>query len=131
MFTKQYYRNLINSNSSSLNPIDELVKSVFLNRKPKKDFIINTSNSILSKTLYGYEYKTIAVGLDQEEIEVYIQDSHLFIHTKELTREDNIADPFKVIINHKIKLKDKVDEDNIISQLSNGVLKVIVPFKTF
>ena len=138
MFTRQYYNQIHNTPSSRLNPIDSLMKDVLLNIKPtndifsktniSKDFRISSSNSNLSKSDSGYQYKTIATGLTQEDLEVYIEDSSLIILTKKTDEENAFPDPFKISIDHKIKLKDKVDKDNIVAHLSNGVLEITIPF---
>ena len=138
MFTRQYYNQIHNTPSSRLNPIDSLMKDILLNIKPtndifsktniSKDFSISSRNSNLSKTDSGYQYKTIATGLTQEDLEIYIEDSSLVIITKNTDEENAFPDPFKISIDHKIKLKDKVDKDNIVAHLSNGVLEITIPF---
>ena len=138
MFTRQYYNQIHNTPSSRLNPIDSLMKDILLNIKPTNDIFLKTnisknfntssSNSNLSKNDNGYQYKTIATGLTQEDLEIYIEDSSLVILTKKADEENEFPDPFKIKIDHKIKLKDKVDKDNIVAHLSNGVLEITIPF---
>ena len=138
MFTRQYYNQIHNTPSSRLNPIDSLMKDILLNIKPTNDIFLKTnisknfntssSNSNLSKNDNGYQYKTIATGLTQEDLEIYIEDSSLVILTKKADKENEFPDPFKISIDHKIKLKDKVDKDNIVAHLSNGVLEITIPF---
>tara|TARA_Y100000591_G_C21552910_1_gene554619 strand:- start:92 stop:547 length:456 start_codon:yes stop_codon:yes gene_type:complete len=138
MFTRQYYNQIHNTPSSRLNPIDSLMKDILLNIRPtndifsktniSKDFSISSKNSNLSRTDSGYKYKTIATGLTQEDLEIYIEDSSLVILTKKSDEDNEFPDPFKINIDHKIKLKDKVDKDNIVAHLSNGVLEITIPF---
>ena len=138
MFTRQYYNQIHNTPSSRLNPIDSLMKDILLNIRStndifsktniSKDFSISSKNSNLSRTDSGYIYKTIATGLTQEDLEIYIEDSSLIILTKKSDEENEFPDPFKINIDHKIKLKDKVDKDNIVAHLSNGVLEITIPF---
>jgi HSP20 family molecular chaperone IbpA len=141
MFTKKYYNRINNTHYSRLNPIDAFIQNLLLNNRLtrdvfskesiEKDYIINYNNSNLSKCEECYKYKTVATGLKQEDLEIYIEDSSLIIFTKKSVGENKFSDSFKSTINHKIKLKDKVDKDNITLILSNGILEVVVPFENF
>lgn len=138
MFTKQYYNQIHNTPSSRLNPIEVLMKDILFNIKPAndifsktnitKDFVISSTDSNLSKSDSGYQYRTVATGLTQEDLEIYIEDSSLVILTKKKDEENQFPDPFKINIDHRIKLKDKVDKDNIVAHLSNGILEITIPF---
>ena len=121
MFTKKYYNRINNTHYSRLNPIDAFIQNLLLNNRLtrdvfskesiEKDYIINYNNSNLSKCEECYKYKTVATGLKQEDLEIYIEDSSLIIFTKKSVGENKFSDSFKSTINHKIKLKDK-EENN-------------------
>ena len=138
MFTRKYCNKIQSKSESRLNPIEVFMKDLllnvgyyndtFLNSKKKKESIASSNRTSLSRLGDCYKYKTIATGLTQEDLVIYIEERTLIIHTKVDKNNVLLNDPFKVEVNHKVKLKDKVDKDNITAILCNGILEVVIPF---
>ena len=117
MFTRKYCNKIQSKSESRLNPIEVFMKDLllnvgyyndtFLNSKKKKESITSSNSTSLSRLGDCYKYKTIATGLTQEDLVIYIEERTLIIHTKVDKNNVLLNDPFKVGVNHKVKLKDK------------------------
>ena len=110
------------------NTIDSFLNDIFFINNhsfPLKSECSYSSNSNLEKLKDKYVFKTVATGLDTDDLTIDIQDNSLLI-----TSKTNEKDNFTFDLNQKIKLKEKVDTSNITAKLEKGILEISVPFDT-
>jgi HSP20 family molecular chaperone IbpA len=91
-----------------------------------KSFAAYSNSADLVKNDNNYCYKAIATGLDKEDLSIVVEENTLIISTKD-TKESSLL---KTSLNHKVKLREKVDSSNITAKLDKGILEISLPFDT-
>ena len=82
----------------------------------------NTANKYkLEKNKNNIVYKTTAVGLSEDDINMTIKDKHLLINSK---KSNEI---FSSNINHSIYVGDEIISEGIDANLSKGILTIKMP----
>ena len=107
--------------------IDTLLNDLFytgIYNFPLKSDLSFSNSANLDKLEEKYVYKTVATGLSQEDIQIDLEDNVLLVKSK----LDESEDSFVTDLNHKIKLKQKVDVNNITAKLDKGVLEINLPY---
>ena len=107
--------------------IDTLLNDLFYTGVygfPLKSESTFSNSANLDKLDEKYVYKTIATGLSKEDIQIDLEDNVLLV--KSVKKENECS--FITDLNHKVKLKEKVDTSNITAKLDKGVLEINLPF---
>ena len=91
-----------------------------------KSFISYGNSADLVKNDNDYCYKAVATGLDKEDLSISVEENTLIVSTKEI-KDSSLL---KTSLNHKVKLKEKVDSNNITAKLDKGILEINLPFDT-
>ena len=82
----------------------------------------NTANKYkLEKNKNNIVYKTTAVGLSEDDINMTIKDKHLLINSK---KSNEI---FSSNINHSVYVGDEIISEGIDANLSKGILTIKMP----
>ena len=105
--------------------LDSIINDVFYS----KDYyptnkLIYSNSADLSRDEESYTFKSIATGLKEEDLDIFIDNQDLVVKTKEVEEEEM----FRSKIDHKIRLKEKVDKENVVAKLDMGVLEITIPF---
>lgn len=117
------------------NPFDQMINSFFDNREltdekyekfftPNVDIVENEKNFELFLTLPGMNKKDINIEFKNDELMIsgerkeFTQEKSAKYHLSEI----NIGK-----FSRKFYLPENVDKDNLSAELSDGVLKVVVP----
>lgn len=104
--------------------LDSIINDVFYS----KDYyptnkLIYSNSADLSRDEEAYTFKSIATGLKEEDLDIFMDNQDLVVKTKDVEEE-----MFRSKINHKIRLKEKVDKENVIAKLDMGILEITIPF---
>lgn len=88
------------------------------------DSLYESTCSDIEKQDDKYVFRSKAIGLENNDINIDIKDSILEIKTNDEKKGKWITS-----INKKIKVGSKIDVNGISANLKNGVLEVIMPLK--
>ena len=112
---------------STNNIIDSFLSDFIFNdlyHYTPKSFINYSNNADLVKNKDDYCYKVLATGLEKEDLSISVEENTLIVNTKEFKKESFL----KTSLDHRIKLKEKVDSSNITAKLEKGILEITLPF---
>lgn len=84
-----------------------------------------SSKQFLKKEKDKVVFKSPAIGLQKDEIEMSFDNKHLFVTGK----PSKINDPLTKVIDHKVFIDDEIDSNNIYASLEAGILTIEMPLK--
>ena len=105
------------------NLINSILDDIFYPVQEKKYYTYSSTG--LKKESDRYIYKTPAIGLDKKDIDIQVKNNTLLINSK--VSKENLCE-ISNNINHSIKLKEKINTNNVIANLEKGILKITLPF---
>ena len=105
------------------NLINSILNDIFYPVQEKQYYTY--SNTGLKKESDRYIYQTPAIGLDKKDIDIQVKNNTLLINSN--VSKERLCE-ISNNINHSIKLKEKIDINNVVAKLEKGILKITLPF---